>query len=422
MKKTIIKVLFFNILTFTLIFMPNKDKCYAASDFTYTVKDNVATITSYKGTSGNVIIPSKIGKYKVTAIGAHAFDENRNSTNGKKLVNVVISEGITSIGDFAFVDCTNLVNLKLPQSLTYLGDQTFLRCTSLKKINIPPKVKSLGITGFMFQETGLESIVIPANVTDIPMATFRLCKKLKKIIIYSPRAEIYPDAFEYCSSDLVMQGYTGSTTQEYAKQNGYKFIPITINKNTTIHVKSITLSKKNITLEIGQKLVLKPTILPNNATNKNVRWASSNSNIVAVKNGTIFGKQTGTAKIAVATIDGNYKAFTSITVVDKGANSDNPKSTYDTLSSEEPNNKSDTSDSPKSTQEDIDTFYPSQTLTPSNATNTANSKRNKTKKAIENFISNNPIATILIIILIFSIPTIIILLLIIVFIKFAKKK
>ena len=66
----------------------------------------------------------------------------------------------------------------------------------------------------MFQETGLESIVIPANVTDIPMATFRLCKKLKKIIIYSPRAEIYPDAFEYCSSDLVMQGYMGSTTQE----------------------------------------------------------------------------------------------------------------------------------------------------------------------------------------------------------------
>ena len=43
-------------------------------------------------------------------------------------------------------------------------------------------------------------------------------------------------------------------------------------------------------------------------------------------------------------------------------------------------------------------------------------------KAIENFISNNPIATILIIILIFSIPTIIIILLIILFIKFAKKK
>ena len=86
-----------------------------------------------------------------------------------------------------------------------------------------------------------------------------------------------------------MQGYMGSTTQEYAKQNGYKFIPITINKNKTIHVKSITLSKKNITLEIGQKLMLKPTILPNNATNKNVRWASSNSNIVTVKNGTILG-------------------------------------------------------------------------------------------------------------------------------------
>lgn len=263
-------------------------------------------------------------------------------------------------------------------------------------------MKSLGITGFMFQETDLESIVIPANVTDIPMATFRLCKKLKKIIIYSPRAKIYPDAFEYCSSDLVMQGYMGSTTQEYAKQNGYKFIPITINKNKIIHVKSITLSNKNITLEIGQKLMLKPTILPNNATNKNVRWASSNSNIVTVKNGTILGKQTGTAKITVATIDGNNKAFISITVVDKGSNSDNPKSTYDTLSSNALNSTSDTN-----------------TV---NTTNTAKSSQNKAKKSIENFISNNPIATILIIILIFSIPTIITIILIILFIKFVKKK
>ena len=421
MKKTIIKLLFFNLLTFVLIFMANKNNSYAASNFTYTVKDNKATITSYKGTSGNVVIPSQIGKYKVTAIGNHAFDENRNSTNGKKMVNVVISEGITRIGDFAFVDCTNLVNIKLPKSLSYLGDQTFLRCTSLKKINIPYRVTTLGITGYMFQECGLESIIIPNNVTNIPIGTFRICKQLKKVIIYSPKATIDSDAFEYCSNSLVIQGYKGSTAQKFATQNGFKFVPITSNRTTTIPVKSIKLSKTNITLKKGQKLVLKPTILPNNATNKNVRWASSNSNIVAVKNGTLLGKQIGTAKIAVATIDGNFKAFVNVTVIDKETNTDNSNqnnnAANNTDNNNDINNNTQPSNSPDSTLEtnnspasgqdendsynNIDTDNPSESISPSDNANasTQTKEQNALKNSLSNTILNN---------IIFFIPVIIV--------------
>ena len=102
MKNNIIKLLFFNLLTITLIFITNRYNSYAASNFTFTVKDNVATITSYKGTSGNVIIPSKIGKYKVTAIGAHAFDGCSN------LESVIIWGDDTLVGKDAFANCPKL--------------------------------------------------------------------------------------------------------------------------------------------------------------------------------------------------------------------------------------------------------------------------------------------------------------------------
>ena len=259
--------------------MLNRDNIYAASDFTYTIKGNLATITAYKGTSENVVIPNKIDNYKVIAIGNHAFDDSRNSTNGKKMINVVISEGITTIGDFAFIGCTNLVNLKLPQSLTSLGDQTFIGCTNLKKINIPPKVTNLGITGYMFQECGLESIIIPANVTNIPVGTFRICTQLKKVIIYSPKATIDLDAFEHCSDSLVIQGYKSSTAQTFATQNGFKFVPITNQGTNTNNSKQNNNTTNNTTNNANNtNNTTNNTTTNNNTTDNNTSNNVNNTN------------------------------------------------------------------------------------------------------------------------------------------------
>ena len=156
------KKLFYTIFLFViLIFFNTKCKATTKDDFTYTVKDNNATITAYSGTASNLTIPSTIDGYNVKEIGTHAFDESRTQTNGSCIVNLKISEGITKIGDFAFVRCANLENIELPESLISLGEQTFLECTKLKKINIPSKIVQLGYSGFMFQGTGFEEFTIP---------------------------------------------------------------------------------------------------------------------------------------------------------------------------------------------------------------------------------------------------------------------
>ena len=221
MKRKLFYTIF---LFFILIFFNNKCNAATKDDFTYTVKDNNATITAYSGTASNLTIPSTIDGYNVKEIGTHAFDESRTQTNGSCIVNLKISEGITKIGDFAFVRCANLENIELPESLISLGEQTFLECTKLKKINIPSKIVQLGYSGFMFQGTGFEEFTIPKNVTSISTATFRSCKNLKKFIVYSDNV-VYGDndVFQYCSSDLVLYGNEGSTTQAFAKANNLQF-------------------------------------------------------------------------------------------------------------------------------------------------------------------------------------------------------
>lgn len=219
------KKLFYTIFLFViLIFFNTKCKAATKDDFTYTIKDNNATITAYSGTASNLTIPPTIDGYTVKEIGDHAFDQSHTQTNGNSIVNVKISEGITTIGDFAFVRCANLESIELPESLTSLGDQTFLGCAKLKNINIPSKIVQLGYSGFMFQETGFEEFTIPKNVTSIPSATFRSCENLKKFIVYSDNV-VYGDndVFQYCSSDLILYGNEASTTQAFAKSNNLQF-------------------------------------------------------------------------------------------------------------------------------------------------------------------------------------------------------
>jgi len=82
----------------------------------------------------------------------------------------------------------------------------------------------------------------------------------------------------------------------------------------TTPVSSVSLNKPSLSLNVGSSETLTATVSPGNATNKNVSWATSNSAVATVQNGTVTAKSAGTATITVTTADGNKKATCAVTV------------------------------------------------------------------------------------------------------------
>ena len=62
---------------------------------------------------------------------------------------VVIEKGVTSIGGFAFLNCTNLISVTIPDSVTSIGETAFTLCTNLTGITIPDSITSIGDCAFL---------------------------------------------------------------------------------------------------------------------------------------------------------------------------------------------------------------------------------------------------------------------------------
>jgi uncharacterized protein YjdB len=88
---------------------------------------------------------------------------------------------------------------------------------------------------------------------------------------------------------------------------------VTVNA-AIVSVTGVTLNKNTTTLTVGETETLTATVLPTNATNKNVTWNSNVPAVVSVLNGTITAHSTGTATITVTTQDGGHTAQCIVTV------------------------------------------------------------------------------------------------------------
>jgi chitodextrinase len=85
-----------------------------------------------------------------------------------------------------------------------------------------------------------------------------------------------------------------------------------------IPVTGVSLSRKSVTLEVGESTTLAVTIIPENATNQGVSWSSSNTAVATVtQNGTVRGISAGTAIITVTTDDGGYQDTCTVTVKER---------------------------------------------------------------------------------------------------------
>ena len=99
-----------------------------------------------------------------------------------KVITSDMLDGYTSIGDFAFYDCSSLTYITIPDSVTSIGDYAFEFCSSITSIIIPNSVTSIGNSAF-FKCSSLTSITISNSIARIGFYSFVNCNKLKSIII-----------------------------------------------------------------------------------------------------------------------------------------------------------------------------------------------------------------------------------------------
>ena len=92
--------------------------------------------------------------------------------------------GLTSIGDYAFWDCSGLTSITIPSSVTSIGEGAFLECSGLTDITIPSNVTSIG-EGAFYGCSSLTSITIPSSVTSIVDGAFYGCSGLTSITVES---------------------------------------------------------------------------------------------------------------------------------------------------------------------------------------------------------------------------------------------
>ena len=152
---------------------------------------------------------------------------------GKK--EYVIPDGVTSIENDAFADCTSLTNVTIPDSVTSIGVSAFYKCTSLTNITIPDSVIRIGHLAF-WGCTSLTSVTIGENVKSIGIDAFFNCLSLKSIKLSDTTTEIGDKAYGYYydsreEEDKTIHGFTvygnqGSEAERYAKKNRFKFVAI----------------------------------------------------------------------------------------------------------------------------------------------------------------------------------------------------
>ena len=112
---------------------------------------------------------------------------------------IIIQEGVTGIGDYAFSRCNYVISVTIPQSVVRIGNYAFSDCSSLTEINIPKGVTSIGAYAF-HDCTGLTSATIPEGVTGIGEWAFYNCYKLSGITIPKGITRIEDCTFAFCAS------------------------------------------------------------------------------------------------------------------------------------------------------------------------------------------------------------------------------
>ena len=116
---------------------------------------------------------------------------------GIEIKKVVIGDGVTSIGSYAFYGCSSMTSVNIPNSVTFIGHNAFEDCSGLTSLTIGNGVKSIGYEAFS-DCSGLTSLTIGNSVTNIGNEAFICCSGLTSLTIGNSVTSIGRCAFANC--------------------------------------------------------------------------------------------------------------------------------------------------------------------------------------------------------------------------------
>lgn len=312
--------------------------------------------------SGCESLPEAILPSGVEKIETNAFK------NCKAMKKAVVPDTVSSIGSSAFYGCEALADITLGSKLKKIESQTFYGCTVLPSIVLPYNVTTIGDSAFV-NCTKLTQITVPRNTTSIASNAFSYPKKMT---MYGPSdcyAETYASGkgIKYVTQDIhatsVSLDITEKTAEHYddfqltatiaplnftdavvwtssneevaaVSDTGYVEIcgvgtaVITVTAGNVKAVCKITVpqlidwiefDEDEIELKAGETYQLKPYISPSDATNKKLKYTSSDTKVAEVSaSGLVTAKSEGEAKIRAAATDGSDEyAVCYVTVTGK---------------------------------------------------------------------------------------------------------
>ncbi len=312
--------------------------------------------------SGCESLPEAILPSGVEKIESNAFK------NCKAMKKAAVPDTVSSIGSSAFYGCEALTDITLGSKLKKIESQTFYGCIVLPSIMIPYNVTAIGDSAFV-NCTKLTQITVPRNTTSIASNAFSYPKKMT---MYGPSgcyAQTYANGkgIKYVAQDIhatsISLDVTNKTAERYDRfqltatiaplnftdavvwtssneevatvsDTGYVEIcgvgtaVITVTAGNVKAACKITVpqlidwiefDEDEIELKAGETYRLKPYISPSDATNKKLKYTSSDTKVAEVSaSGLVTAKSEGEAKIRAAATDGSDEyAVCYVTVTGK---------------------------------------------------------------------------------------------------------
>jgi len=138
------------------------------------------------------------------------------------LPTIVIPDGVPSIGERAFYECSNLTSIKLPENLSSIGTYAFYQCYDLQSVVIPEGVTTIGSYAFS-NCTYLTSVTLPSTLTSIGDHAFYGSIRLTEVINHSGFSlTCGSDEYGYVAA-YAMEIHQGESKID--NQEGYLFYP-----------------------------------------------------------------------------------------------------------------------------------------------------------------------------------------------------